>query len=136
MIRGRARAINSLRAAFEPRVNAAGGGHAFGDRVHYFFAAVDAIAGGEIFGVAGLIAITDGDGAVFADVNSLHRARESRYRLLADGADDHVYLELKFAAGDDCDLLRFLPDRSRGRFGAGANTFDCRDFAGAVAREF
>src|SRR5271170_660900 len=132
MIRGCARRLILSARRFEPRVNAASSGHAFGDGVHYFFATVDTIAGGEIFGIAGLKAFADGDGAVFADVNSLHRARESRYRLLADGTDDHVHVELEFAAGNDGDLGAFFGGARTG-FDAGANAFDCGDFAVSVA---
>ena len=131
MIRGRARRLILSARRFEPRVNAAGSGHAFGDGVHYFFAAVDAIARGKIFGVAGLEAFAYGDGAVFADSNSLHRAREVGYRLLADRANYHVDFKLKFAAGDDGDLVAFFAGDGAG-FGAGANTFDCGDSASRV----
>src|SRR5580658_9166209 len=124
MIRERARRLILSARRFEPRVNTASGGHAFGDRVYYFFAAVDAIAGGKIFGVAGLKALAYGDGAVFADVDSLHRAREVGCRLLADGADYHIYFELKFAAGDDRDLATLLAGVGS-RFRARADTFDC-----------
>src|SRR5579863_9177211 len=76
---------------FEPRVDAAGGGHTFGDRVYDFLAAVHAIACGEIFGIASLEVIADGYGAVFLHFDSLHRSNEACYRLLADGAHDHVH---------------------------------------------
>ena len=50
----------------QPGVEATGCGHAFGDRVYYFFAAVYAVAGCEIFWVAGLIFFAHGDGAIFS----------------------------------------------------------------------
>ncbi len=54
------------------------------------------------------------------------------YRFLADGADDHVHFELKFAAGDAGDVAALFAGVGAG-FDARANTFDCGDVAGGVA---
>src|SRR5712691_6175726 len=84
----------------KPSVQAAGGGHAFGDGVHDLLPAVCTIASREVFRVAGLMAIVDHHGAIFAQLDALHHAQKVGNWPLANRADNHVHLDTELAAGD------------------------------------
>src|SRR5260370_14465132 len=114
------RLVFSARRA-EPRVNATGCGHAFGHRVDHFLATVDAIATGEIFGIASLMMLVDSYRAIFTQRDSRDGAQKFGHGLLADSADDHIHIEREFTAKD---IHELAAGRTSRWLEMCANTFD------------
>src|SRR5580700_4326105 len=119
------RLVLSARRA-EPRVNATSCGHAFGDRIYHFLAAVHTIAAGEIFGMASLMMLVDSHRAIFTQRDSRDGAQKLSHGLLADGANDHVHIEREFTARD---IHELAAARARRSLEMGANTFDRANFS-------
>src|ERR1035438_8015727 len=72
-----------------------GGAFAVGNGVHHFAAAVDAIAAGEVFGIAGA-----SGGAIHGDGSAVHfQVQHGSEAGLAEGGNDHFALGLEFGTG-------------------------------------